>query len=419
MKLINKYILSALVMGVCTFAFSSCSDEEFTPTIFPDESEEVVPGSATYKFDKWLKQTYLDVYNLDFRYKMQDVGTNMNYNLVPADFRKAQDLALLAEYLWFDVYKDVVNPDFLKMYGPRIIHLIGSPAYNPTSGTMILGLAEGGIKVSLFRVNELDVNNFDQLNEYYFKTMHHEFAHILHQTKTYPAKFNTISVGKYDGSNWQDRQEGVVLSCGFVTNYASSAFREDFAEIIANYIVKTDAQWERFYDLAARGWATPSGDDPNAVYYCYYYYDNNEVGDDNKKYFSEDYKFLDYVTPDGETVKVFGTMVSKEYYRGEAPYTQDPENPEKYLDAKNRPVDVNGFLLNENGRRIPIPVFAYPVEDTDGIDGVAALKEKIQIAREWLRESFGVDLDKLREEVQKRQVSYDIVELRKKIDNVQ
>ena len=379
MKLINKYILSALVMGVCLFAFSSCSDDEFTPTIFPDESEEVVPGSATYKFDKWLKQTYLDVYNLDFRYKMQDVGTNMNYNLVPADFRKAQDLALLAEYLWFDVYKDVVNPDFLKMYGPRIIHLIGSPAYNPTSGTMILGLAEGGIKVSLFRVNELDVNNFDQLNEYYFKTMHHEFAHILHQTKTYPAKFNTISVGKYDGSNWQDRQEGVVLSCGFVTNYASSAFREDFAEIIANYIVKTDAQWERFYELAGRGWATPSGDDPNAVYYCYYYYDNNDVKEENKKFFLDDRMFVVETDDNGVEHYYYGTKTDKD------------------------------------GNRI----IAYKVEDTDGIDGVAALQEKIQIAREWLRESFGVDLDKLREEVQKRQVNYDIVELRKQIDNVQ
>ena len=204
-----------------------------------------------------------------------------------------------------------------------------------------------------------------------------------------------------------------MLSCGFVTTYASSAYREDFAEIIANYIVKTDAQWERFYDLASRGWATPSGDDPNAEYYCYYYFRNNETGDDNKQYFSEDYKFLDYVTPDGDSVKVFGTMVSNEFYRGEAPYTQDAENPEKYHDAKNRPVDENGFLLNENGRRIPIPVFAYPVEDKDGIDGVAALKEKIQIARDWLRDSFGVDLDKLREEVQKRQATFD-----KQIENV-
>lgn len=407
-------MMSALAMG-----FTSCSDDDFTETIFPDQSEELDPTSATYKFDKWLKQTYLDVYNLDFRYKMQDVGTDMNYNLVPATYQNAQDLALLAKHLWFDVYNDVVGPNFLKEYGPRIIHLIGSPAYDPSTGTITVGLAEGGIKVSLFRVNAFDLNSPDQLNEYYFKTMHHEFAHILHQTKTYPAKFNTISVGKYDGSNWQDRQEGVVLSCGFVTTYASSAYREDFAEIIANYIVKTDAQWERFYNLASRGWATPSGDDPNAIYYCYYYYKDNVVDEEKKQYFSNDDLFNEYVTPNGDTINVYSNQVTKEFYRGEAPYTQDADNPGKYFDAKNRPVDESGFLLDERGNKIAIPVTAYKVEDKDGIDGVAALKEKIQIARDWLRDSFGVDLDKLREEVQKRQATFDINELRKQIENVQ
>lgn len=407
-------MMSALAMG-----FTSCSDDDFTETIFPDQSEELDPTSATYKFDKWLKQTYLDVYNLDFRYKMQDVGTDMNYNLVPATYQNAQDLALLAKHLWFDVYNDVVGPNFLKEYGPRIIHLIGSPAYDPSTGTITVGLAEGGIKVSLFRVNAFDLNSPDQLNEYYFKTMHHEFAHILHQTKTYPAKFNTISIGKYDGSNWQDRQEGVVLSCGFVTPYASSAYREDFAEIIANYIVKTDAQWERFYNLASRGWATPSGDDPNAIYYCYYYYKDNVVDEEKKQYFSNDDLFNEYVTPNGDTINVYSNQVTKEFYRGEAPYTQDADNPGKYFDAKNRPVDESGFLLDERGNKIAIPVTAYKVEDKDGIDGVAALKEKIQIARDWLRDSFGVDLDKLREEVQKRQATFDINELRKQIENVQ
>lgn len=419
MKVIKKYISAFVMMSALAMGFTSCSDDDFTETIFPDQSEELDPNSATYKFDKWLKQTYLDVYNLDFRYKMQDVGTDMNYNLVPATYQNAQDLALLAKHLWFDVYNDVVGPNFLKEYGPRIIHLIGSPAYDPSTGTITVGLAEGGIKVSLFRVNALDLNSPDQLNEYYFKTMHHEFAHILHQTKTYPAKFNTISVGKYDGSNWQDRQEGVVLSCGFVTTYASSAYREDFAEIIANYIVKTDAQWERFYNLASRGWATPSGDDPNAVYYCYYYYKDNVVDEEQKKYFSDDDLFNEYVTPNGDTINVYSNQVTNEFYRGEAPYTQDADNPGKYFDAKNRPVDESGFLLDERGNKIAIPVTAYKVEDKDGIDGVAALKEKIQIARDWLRDSFGVDLDKLREEVQKRQATFDINELRKQIENVQ
>ena len=419
MKVIKKYISAFVMMSALAMGFTSCSDDDFTETIFPDQSEELDPNSATYKFDKWLKQNYLDVYNLDFRYKMQDVGTDMNYNLVPATYQNAQDLALLAKHLWFDVYNDVVGPNFLKEYGPRIIHLIGSPAYDPSTGTITVGLAEGGIKVSLFRVNALDLNSPDQLNEYYFKTMHHEFAHILHQTKTYPAKFNTISVGKYDGSNWQNRQEGVVLSCGFVTTYASSAYREDFAEIIANYIVKTDAQWERFYNLASRGWATPSGDDPNAVYYCYYYYKDNVVDEEKKQYFSDDDLFNEYVTPNGDTINVYSNQVTNEFYRGEAPYTQDADNPGKYFDAKNRPVDESGFLLDERGNKIAIPVTAYKVEDKDGIDGVAALKEKIQIARDWLRDSFGVDLDKLREEVQKRQATFDINELRKQIENVQ
>lgn len=419
MKVIKKYISAFVMMSALAMGFTSCSDDDFTETIFPDQSEELDPTSATYKFDKWLKQTYLDVYNLDFRYKMQDVGTDMNYNLVPATYQNAQDLALLAKHLWFDVYNDVVGPNFLKEYGPRIIHLIGSPAYDPSTGTITVGLAEGGIKVSLFRVNAFDLNSPDQLNEYYFKTMHHEFAHILHQTKTYPAKFNTISIGKYDGSNWQDRQEGVVLSCGFVTPYASSAYREDFAEIIANYIVKTDAQWERFYNLASRGWATPSGDDPNAIYYCYYYYKDNVVDEEKKQYFSNDDLFNEYVTPNGDTINVYSNQVTKEFYRGEAPYTQDADNPGKYFDAKNRPVDESGFLLDERGNKIAIPVTAYKVEDKDGIDGVAALKEKIQIARDWLRDSFGVDLDKLREEVQKRQATFDINELRKQIENVQ
>lgn len=380
MKLFKKYIPAFVMASAVAMGFTSCSsDDDFTETIFPDQSEELDPTLATYKFDKWLKENYLDVYNLDFRYKMQDVGTDMNYNLVPASLQKAEDLALLAKYLWFDVYKEVVNPDFLKQYGPRIIHLIGSPAYDPTSGTMTVGLAEGGIKVSLFRVNALDVNDADQLNEYYFKTMHHEFAHILHQTKTYPAKFNTISVGKYDGSNWQDRQEGVVLSCGFVTTYASSAYREDFAEIIANYIVKTDEQWDYYYKLAARGWETPDGDDPKAVYYCYYYYTNNEVDNANKKYFNSDDLFVEETDDQGVTHYYYGNNKDKE------------------------------------GNRI----IAYKVEDKDGIDGVEALKQKIQIAREWLQDSFGVDLDKIREEVQKRQKNINITELRKQIEDVQ
>lgn len=251
----NKYILSLVLLLGAAIGFSSCSsDEPNSTSIFNTTEAAVDTASATYQFDSWLYTNYVQVYNLDFRYKMQDVGADMDYNLVPAEYDKAVDLAVLSKYLWFDVYKGVVGIDFLKSYGPRIIHLIGSPAYNAANGTMILGLAEGGLKVSLFRVNYLDVNDFLSLNEYYFKTMHHEFAHILHQTKTYPKEFNLLSVGNYEPFKWQERDEKVVASLGFTSPYASSETREDFAETVANYITKTDAQWAQILDWASKNW---------------------------------------------------------------------------------------------------------------------------------------------------------------------
>lgn len=378
MKSMKYYLMSLLMGAIFAMSFTSCSDDKLGETIFPDEEDVLDPTSATYQLDKWLRDNYLNVYNLEFRYKMEDVGTNMNYNLVPATYENSLDLAVLAKYLWFDVYAKIAGPDFLKMYGPRIIHLIGSPAYNPSSGSMILGLAEGGIKVSLFRVNEMNVNNPLAMNEYYFKTMHHEFAHILHQTKSYPVEFNTYSVGRYDATNWTYRGDE-VHSLGFVTAYASESYREDFAETIANYIVLTDSQWARIYELAARGWATTSSeDDLFAVYYSFFYYTNNEVGEENLNYIDE--------------ADVFTEV--------------DSEGVEQLYYKNNR---------DSNGNRIKV----YPVPDTDGIDGVAVINKKIEIARTWLRDEWGVDLDALRQEVQYRQQHYDMNELRKQVTDIQ
>lgn len=375
MKL-SKYISSFVLAASAAMAFTSCSDEKFTETIFPETGDGLDPNAYTYKFDKWLKQEYLDVYNLEFRYKMQDVGTDMNYNLVPAEYDKAQDLAVLVKYLWFDAYKEVAGGEvFLQAYGPRIIHIIGSPAYNPQTGSMVLGLAEGGIKVSLFRVNSLDLTDFSQLNEYYFKTMHHEFAHILHQTKSIPQSFYTISTGRYDDNNWQDQVEGRMNSLGFVTTYASSQLREDFAETLANYVTKTDAQWARMMELAARGWESPAGNESAKPgdYYCFYFYPNNDASQ-SKSYLDES--------------QIRKRDDGTYYYPG-------------HYDTSGNDIEV------------------YAVEDTDGVDGVAIINQKVSIVRQWLDEEWGIDLDKLREVVQRRQLNYNIEELRKAIDEIQ
>ncbi len=248
----KKILFHIVFISILTCGFYSCSkDDEFGASIF-DTTENLDVNSASYSFDLWLKESYLVPYNLDFRYRMQDVGSDQDYNLVPTSLEKAKQMAKLVKYLWFDVYSTIVNEDFLKENGPRIIHLIGSPAYNPISGTILLGTAEGGLKVTLYSCNELDPTNIDQLNEFYFKTMHHEFAHILHQKRNYPVEFGLISQGKYNPLGWQEKTDSEAASLGFVSPYAGSQNREDFVEIIANYLVKTDAQWETILQMASQ-----------------------------------------------------------------------------------------------------------------------------------------------------------------------
>lgn len=249
MRNITNQILIAVLISLSLF---SCKEEDaFGPSIF-DTSDTLSVNSSSYSFDLWLRDNYLTNYNVDFRYKMQDVGSDMEYNLVPASYPKAQQMAKLIKYLWFDVYGTIAGTEFLKENGPRMIHLIGSPAYNPISGTILLGTAEGGIKVTLYRCNELDPNDINTMNEFYFKTMHHEFAHILHQKRNYPVDFNQISKGLYNPLGWQNVTKSEAASKGFVSPYAGSQIPEDFVEIIANYLVKSDAEWNNILLLASK-----------------------------------------------------------------------------------------------------------------------------------------------------------------------
>lgn len=262
-------LASAVSLGVV-----SCNDDDLDPvSIFPDVDDKLDPTSYSFQLDSFLKRDYLTPYNLDFKYKMEDIGTDMDYNLVPARYGASVDLAVLTKYLWFDTYDKVAGTEFLKTYGPRIIHLIGSPAFNPSSGTMILGLAEGGIKVSLYRVNYIDPSDAASLNEYYFHTMHHEFAHILHQTRNYPTEYDLLSVSFYDPTGWQSRDDRVCNSFGCVTAYGSSEDREDFAEVVSTYITSTDEEWDSIMYYAGRNfvqvgndnYGNPTYDDPESA----------------------------------------------------------------------------------------------------------------------------------------------------------
>lgn len=247
-KIINIMMAALLLVGV-----SSCQKEELDPTsIFKDSAKK--ENQYTDAFDAWLTEYFVKPYNCEFRYKLDDAAMDPNYNVVPVRLGMADTLAHLAQYLWYNVYDTVMErhgiDSFLYNNGPRMIQIVGSSMINAAQGTEKLGYAEGGIKITLMKINKMKWNDMDLLNEYIFKTMHHEFSHILHQKKTYPKDYESITPGDYDPTGWQYMEDKEAHTRGFVSNYARCTTHEDFVETIANFIVKDDKTWAKMMETA-------------------------------------------------------------------------------------------------------------------------------------------------------------------------
>lgn len=241
--------LIGIFIALATLSLWSCSEDDLDPnSIFGGTETGKVPN----EFDTWLLENYTTPYNIEFKYRFEDMETDDTYNLVAADYDRSIALAKFTKYLWLESYEELLGPDFIRTYCPRLLFLVGSPAYN-TDGSVVLGTAEGGLKITLYNVNSISLTsiNVEQLNYWYFKTMHHEFAHILHQTKNYPTEFNEITPSGYQPTGWVNVSEQDALDMGFVSPYASSETQEDFVEIIAIYVTHTAEYWDNLVGSAS------------------------------------------------------------------------------------------------------------------------------------------------------------------------
>lgn len=241
-KNINRIMLTLFCL---TAILTACTQDEIDvkKSIFNTEETEL------RGFDKWLDDNFRLSYNIQFRYKYQDLETDMNYNLIPAKEGKASQMAQLLKFLWLDAYTEVVGIEFMRSNAPRLIYLVGSPAWKTASKTQ--GTAENGLKITLYNINEFSaLEDIEQLNRDYFKTMHHEFAHLLHQKKMFDLKFGDWSGAMYVGSSWSNYSDAEAAAGGLVSTYASSNIYEDFVEVVAYYITYPDSWWEEWYELA-------------------------------------------------------------------------------------------------------------------------------------------------------------------------
>lgn len=228
---------------------TSCDKDEI-------KSESVITADSYQQnqFDKWLEANYRNPYNIDFKYRYEEIESDYNYYTVPADMQSSVIMAHLVKYLCVETYNEVAGINFTRAYFPKMFYLIGTWEFR-NNGSFILGTAEGGKKILLAGVNELQshLNDAEELNHYYIKTIHHEFTHILNQTRDYPTSFRQVTPNSYvNDSQFEEPYNSAYLKRGFITAYAQTEPREDFAEMVQEYVTH-DADWWEEQMTAADG----------------------------------------------------------------------------------------------------------------------------------------------------------------------
>ena len=165
------------------------------------------------EFDKYAEKSYCAIHGVSETLNLGDI-TKVNEKKVPyfnmiCGGSPCQDFSLAGKQAG-SVWK---CKDCGYEYNPLQVHYTkrdicekcGSHNLDKTRSSllvewlrMILGTAEGGKKIFLAGTNYLTryIKDRDALNELYLKTIHHEFTHILNQTKNYSADFQLIKIGR-------------------------------------------------------------------------------------------------------------------------------------------------------------------------------------------------------------------------------
>lgn len=398
-KLLYIFSLTAFVL-----TFSSCSSEDdFTESIFDTNIPAVDESKATAPFDQWLNENFLIPYNVEIQYRFNFPASDKNFQLTPAEYNRSQLLAHFIRYLFYDVYTKYAGEEFMKQYGPRMFHFIGSTGYSPTTGTEVLGTAAGGVKITLYNVNEIKPwsetvdytpSDVEVLNERIFHTMHHEFSHILHQTKSYPITYGQVTSGSYDPIDWQERDSVTTHQLGYVTHYASSANYEDFVETLSGIITDTDARWmNRIINACSPG--LRQGDKERV----YDLIDSLEVDIDNTEAHWNNF-----------------TLYSEKVYNQETgAYDEsdrlvlDVHRSEEEVVNKESTAYVKKYSYTEYKKFTSFQEFMdwVPYKTDEGLAGMNAILKKIDIATEWYTNKWGLYVFELRREVRERQNNID------------
>lgn len=241
MKVINIAKKAGFV-AILSLGLMSCEkDSALNDSIF-DETEQ-----TRNELDQWIFKNYVEPYNIRATYRWNQAIGYFDKTLYPPKVENVQPSLSMVKKLWIDSYTEVGGEDFVKKLAPREFHLIGS--YNRNNdGTITLGEAGGGARITLFNVDYVKSDDQKSVNQF-IHTVQHEYVHILNQSKPYDKEaWSRISKGGLYTSSWYLSKDEESNELGFVTSYARSNYDEDFAETTSFILLKSKAEYEEFMD---------------------------------------------------------------------------------------------------------------------------------------------------------------------------
>jgi len=242
MKTIYKLLLGSSLVALL---FSCHKEDKLNVKI--ENYDTFTPGVI----DEWLTKNFTDPYNIEVVYRYQRNMHDLNKNIAPVEEAKVIPQMEIVKNGFLEVYGKIGGMPFIKEYTPKQFVLFGSGDYDP-DGSVKGGTADGGRRITLYGLNGLNVSN-PNVVQGNLQVVHHEFTHILNQTRVIPPDYEMVSVGNYY-ANWTAQENTAILarSLGFITPYARKSVGEDFAEVLSHLIVAGQLYYNNIGFVAGR-----------------------------------------------------------------------------------------------------------------------------------------------------------------------
>ena len=237
MDKIRKLVCAFFSGIVIIVLFIGCEEEK---SLTPGSNLNPPPASDD-ALDLWIKENYVDPFNIEITYKWQESLVDQSRYLLPPHKDSVQSVLELIKAIWIEPYNQVAGRPFIQELKPSQLVLVGGRNTNP-SGTTTLGLAEAGRRIIMFEVNLVSKTNDASVNRFR-ETIQHEYAHILHQSKPFDEeRWGRITPSGYT-AQWFNESDDDSREMGFITAYARANESEDFAEMVAQMLTRSQGEW--------------------------------------------------------------------------------------------------------------------------------------------------------------------------------